>query len=94
MTNKTIDELQPIAHLDYATVIEIFLKLDFSTLPTGEVLTLSQIIPNSIWSRLNQGRRGFFGAVFFYIHKDLGFEFAGRCKSDTTYCYKYTKNSF
>jgi hypothetical protein len=72
--------------------LEIILKFKEQKLPKNKVLQLNEIIPPAPWQPLPQGQKGYVGKVFYDLHKDLGFEYAGKGKSGTTNHYRWVKD--
>lgn len=92
MTKKTIDELSPLTHMTLDMVIAIFVLIDYEAIIKGTKMPLSEISPTSIWQTLSQGQKGYVGQVFYDLHKDLGFEYAGKDNNGTTNLYRLIKH--
>jgi len=72
--------------------LEIILKFKEQKSPKNKVLQLNEIIPPEDWDGLSQGKKGYVGKVFYDLHKELGFEYAGKGKSGTTNSYRWVKD--
>jgi hypothetical protein len=93
MSKNTIEELSDNAYMNIDVVLEIILKFKEQKLPKNKVLQLNEIIPQEGWYELNQGQKGYVGKVFYDLHKDLGFEYAGKGICNTTNLYPWVKDA-
>jgi hypothetical protein len=88
MTKKNSNELSQLARMNVGEAIEVIISLDCKAIVKNTAVTLSQIIPTSIWQKLRQGQKGYVGKVFYDLRTDLGFEYVKKGKSGTTNLYR------
>jgi hypothetical protein len=86
MPNTTLQDLPQLAHLDEA--VKIILSINYAAITKNKAMQLSEMIPNSIWQKLGQRKKGIVGKEFYKLHEELGFEYVGKGKSGTTNYYR------
>jgi hypothetical protein len=92
MPTNTLNDLPHNANMNIDAALEIILKFKEQKLPKNKVLLLNEIIPPAPWQPLLQGQKGYVGNVFYYLHKGLGFEYAGKGEFGTTNQYRWVKD--
>jgi hypothetical protein len=88
MTKKNSNELSQLARMNEGEAIEVIISLDYKAIVKNTAVTLSQIIPTSIWQKLRRGQKGYVGKVFCMYLQQLGFEYVKKGKSGTTNLYR------
>jgi hypothetical protein len=88
MFKKNSNELSQLARMNEDQAMAIIVSLDSEAITKNTAVTLSQIIPTSIWQKLRRGQKGYVGKVFCMYLQQLGFEYVKKGKSGTTNLYR------
>ena len=87
MPTNTLNELPHNTSMNMDKVLQIIVKFKEHFIPMNKPLQLNEIIPPAPWQPLNRWQKGYVGKVFYDLHKDLGFEYAGKDMSGMTNLY-------
>ena len=88
MPNNTLKNLSQLSGMTVDKAVTIIRSINYAEITKNKAMPLSEMIPNSIWQKLSQGRKGHVGTEFYKLHKKFGFEYVGKGKYGTTYFYR------
>jgi hypothetical protein len=85
MTKK----LSQLARMNEDQAMAVIALIDYAAITKNKAMLLREMIPNSIWQKLSQGRKGHVGTEFCKLHEELGFEYVGKGIFGTTNLYRF-----